>query len=67
MSQAVELPIRCQNRRHTLEWKRTVVEQTFEPGAAVARVAPAGATLVLLRFAPEVSTTASNVLVTTTF
>ena len=39
VSQTVELPIRRQNRRHTLEWKRSVVEQTFEPGAAVARVA----------------------------
>ena len=39
MSQTVELPAKRQNRRHPLEWKRTVVEQTFEPGASVARVA----------------------------
>ncbi|WP_321872058.1 MULTISPECIES: IS66-like element accessory protein TnpA [Burkholderiaceae] len=39
MSQTVELPAKRQNRRHPLEWKRSVVEQTFEPGAAVARVA----------------------------
>lgn len=37
--QTVELPVRRQNRRHPLEWKRSVVEQTFEPGASVARVA----------------------------
>ena len=39
MTQPVELPARRQNRRHPLEWKRSVVEQTFEPGASVARVA----------------------------
>ncbi|WP_321906164.1 IS66-like element accessory protein TnpA, partial [Paraburkholderia tropica] len=39
VSQTVELPAKRQNRRHPLEWKRSVVEQTFEPGAAVARVA----------------------------
>ncbi|RQR46575.1 transposase [Burkholderia sp. Bp9126] len=39
VSQTVELAARRQNRRHPLEWKRSVVEQTFEPGAAVARVA----------------------------
>ncbi|WP_415914309.1 hypothetical protein [Paraburkholderia sp. J67] len=37
LSLTVELSFRRQNRRHTLEWKRSVVEQTFEPGAAVAR------------------------------
>ena len=37
--QTVELPAKRQNRRHPLEWKRSVVEQTFEPGASVARVA----------------------------
>jgi transposase len=37
--QTVELPVRRENRRHPLEWKRSVVEQTFEPGASVARVA----------------------------
>ncbi|MEM5300180.1 transposase [Burkholderia sp. JPY481] len=39
VSQTVELPARRQNQRHPLEWKRSVVEQTFEPGAAVARIA----------------------------
>ncbi|MEM5440573.1 IS66-like element accessory protein TnpA [Paraburkholderia diazotrophica] len=39
VSQTVELPARRENRRHPLEWKRSVVEQTFEPGASVARVA----------------------------
>jgi transposase len=39
VTQTVELPARRQNRRHPLEWKRSVVEQTFEPGASVARVA----------------------------
>ena len=39
VSQTVELPAKRQNRRHPLEWKRSVVEQTLEPGAAVARVA----------------------------
>jgi transposase len=39
VSQTVELPVRRQNRRHPLEWKRSIVEQTFQPGAAVARVA----------------------------
>ncbi|MFM0257246.1 IS66-like element accessory protein TnpA [Paraburkholderia sediminicola] len=39
MPQTVELPAKRQNRRHPLEWKRSVVEQTFEPGASVARVA----------------------------
>ena len=39
MTQTVELPARRQDRRHPLEWKRSVVEQTFEPGASVARVA----------------------------
>ncbi|WP_322032829.1 IS66-like element accessory protein TnpA [Paraburkholderia sp. J76] len=39
MSQTVELPAKRQNRRHPLDWKRSVVEQTFEPGAAVARIA----------------------------
>ncbi|MFP3247021.1 MAG: transposase, partial [Paraburkholderia sp.] len=38
VSQTVELPAKRQNRRHPLEWKRSVVEQTLEPGAAVARV-----------------------------
>ena len=37
--QTVELPAKRQNRRHPLEWKQSVVEQTFEPGASVARVA----------------------------
>src|SRR6185312_2184025 len=37
--QTVELPAKRQNRRYPLEWKRSVVEQTFEPGASVARVA----------------------------
>lgn len=37
--QTVELPTKRQNRRHTVEWKRSVVEQTFEAGASVARVA----------------------------
>ncbi|BFG81464.1 hypothetical protein PTKU46_94980 [Paraburkholderia terrae] len=36
VSQTVELPAQRQNRRHPLEWKRSVVEQTFEPGASVA-------------------------------
>jgi len=39
VTQTVELPAKRQNRRHPLEWKRSVVEQTFEPGASVARVA----------------------------
>ncbi|MFM0408816.1 IS66-like element accessory protein TnpA [Paraburkholderia dipogonis] len=39
VTQTVELPARRQNRRHPLEWKRSVVEQTLEPGASVARVA----------------------------
>ena len=39
MPQTVELPAKRQNRRHPSEWKRSVVEQTFEPGASVARVA----------------------------
>ncbi|BCG05182.1 hypothetical protein PPGU19_097500 (plasmid) [Paraburkholderia sp. PGU19] len=39
VTQTVELPARRQNRRHPLEWKRSVVEQTFEAGASVARVA----------------------------
>src|ERR1700761_8414848 len=39
VTQAVALTARRQNRRHPLEWKRSVVEQTFEPGASVARVA----------------------------
>ena len=39
VTQTVELPARRQDRRHPLEWKRSVVEQTFEPGASVARVA----------------------------
>ena len=39
VTQTVELPTRRQNRRHPLELKRSVVEQTFEPGASVARVA----------------------------
>ncbi|MFM0631912.1 IS66-like element accessory protein TnpA [Paraburkholderia xenovorans] len=38
VTQTVELPAKRQNRRHPLEWKRSVVEQTFEPGASVARV-----------------------------
>ncbi|MFP3187217.1 MAG: transposase [Paraburkholderia sp.] len=37
--QTVELPAKRQNRRYPLEWKRSVVEQTSEPGASVARVA----------------------------
>jgi len=39
VTQTVELPAKRQNRRHPLEWKRSVVEQTFEPGASVARIA----------------------------
>ncbi|WP_424061336.1 transposase [Paraburkholderia sp.] len=39
MTQTVELPARRQNRRHPLEWKRSVVDQTSEPGASVSRVA----------------------------
>lgn len=39
VTQTVGLPARRQNRRHPLEWKRSVVGQTFEPGASVARVA----------------------------
>ena len=38
VTQTVELPAKRQNRRYPLEWKRSVVEQTFEPGASVARV-----------------------------
>lgn len=38
VSQTVELPAKRQNRRHPLEWKRSVLEQTVEPGAAVARI-----------------------------
>ncbi|MFM0511679.1 transposase [Paraburkholderia sp. RL17-373-BIF-A] len=37
--QTVELPTRRQSRQHPMEWKRSVVEQTFEVGASVARVA----------------------------
>ena len=37
--QTVELSTKRQNRRHPMEWKRSVVEQTFEPGASLARVA----------------------------
>jgi transposase len=37
--QTVDLSAKRQNRRYPLEWKRSVVEQTFEPGASVARVA----------------------------
>lgn len=39
VTQTVELHAKRQNRRHPLEWKRSIVEQTFEPGASVARVA----------------------------
>ena len=39
VTQTVELPAKRQNRRHPLEWKRSVVEQTFKPGASVARIA----------------------------
>ncbi|WP_408183192.1 MULTISPECIES: transposase [Paraburkholderia] len=39
VTQTVELPARRQNRRHALERKRLVVEQTLEPGDSVARVA----------------------------
>jgi transposase len=39
VTETVELPAKRQNRRHPLEWKRSIVEQTFEPGASVARVA----------------------------
>ncbi|WP_316669783.1 IS66-like element accessory protein TnpA [Ralstonia psammae] len=37
--QTVELSTKRQNRRHPMEWRRSVVEQTFEPGASVARIA----------------------------
>ncbi|WP_157648445.1 IS66-like element accessory protein TnpA [Burkholderia ubonensis] len=39
MTQTVEIPSKRQTRRHPTEWKRTIVALTFEPGAAVARVA----------------------------
>ncbi|RQR61351.1 hypothetical protein DIE18_12650 [Burkholderia sp. Bp9125] len=39
VTQTVELPPKRQTRRHPIEWKRTIVALTFEPGASVARVA----------------------------
>lgn len=39
VTQTVEIPPKRQTRRHPTEWKRTIVAQTFEPGASVARVA----------------------------
>lgn len=37
--QTVELPTKRQRRWYPMEWERSLVEQTFEPDASVARVA----------------------------
>ncbi|WP_415869565.1 transposase [Burkholderia ubonensis] len=39
VTQTVEIPPKRQTRRHPTQWKRTIVAQTFEPDASVARVA----------------------------
>ena len=39
VTQTVKIPPKRQTRRHPMEWKRTIVAQTFEPGASVSRVA----------------------------
>jgi transposase len=39
VSQTVEVSPKREGRRHPIAWKRWLVEQTFEPGTSIARVA----------------------------